>query len=168
MTRAAERRGSEVLVAGLWRRVAAAIVDVSILSPVLILASWLAFRVADMPALANAFRPEVVLELVLWGGLPFYSVLGVAAGLALLYVFLFVTLTGNTPGLRLFRARVINVYGDRPEWWRALLRCAGLLAALLLLGLGLLWIAFDREKRGLHDWLAGTYVIRGEPVETGG
>jgi uncharacterized RDD family membrane protein YckC len=28
------------------------------------------------------------------------------------------------------------------------------------LALGFLWIGFDREKRGLHDWLADTYVVR--------
>ena len=28
-------------------------------------------------------------------------------------------------------------------------------------GLGVLWIAFDREKRGFHDHLARTYVVRG-------
>jgi len=22
-----------------------------------------------------------------------------------------------------------------------------------------LWIGFDREKRALHDWVAGTYVV---------
>jgi uncharacterized RDD family membrane protein YckC len=30
----------------------------------------------------------------------------------------------------------------------------------MTLSLGYLWIAFDAEKRGLHDWIAGTYVIR--------
>ena len=33
--------------------------------------------------------------------------------------------------------------------------------AAATLGLGFAWIGFDREKRGLHDWLAGTYVVRG-------
>ena len=73
---------------------------------------------------------------------------------------LFVAITGRTPGLKLLRVRVINVYGERPEWWRACLRCGGFVIGLLLLGLGLLWIGFDRHKRGLHDWLAGTYVVR--------
>jgi uncharacterized RDD family membrane protein YckC len=26
--------------------------------------------------------------------------------------------------------------------------------------LGFLWVGFDSEKRGLHDWIAGTYVIK--------
>ncbi len=160
---------ARVHVAGLWRRVAAGLIDGLILSPVLILAGWLAFRLTDMPPLSSSgFRPELLLELFLWGGLPFYSVVAIALALAQLYAFLFVTLTGKTPGLLVLRARVINIYGHQPEWWRTLLRCSGLLLALSLLGLGLVWIGFDREKRGLHDWLAGTYVIRGGPVETVG
>ena len=39
-------------------------------------------------------------------------------------------------------------------------RTAGYLAGLATLSLGFLWIGFDAEKRGLHDWIAGTYVIR--------
>ena len=37
---------------------------------------------------------------------------------------------------------------------------AGYLAGLATAFLGFLWIGFDAEKRGLHDWIAGTYVIR--------
>ena len=34
------------------------------------------------------------------------------------------------------------------------------LLGVATLGLGFIWIAFDSEKRGLHDWLAGTYVVK--------
>ena len=37
------------------------------------------------------------------------------------------------------------------------------MAGLATLGLGFLWIAFDSEKRGLHDWLSGTYVVKERP-----
>jgi hypothetical protein len=36
----------------------------------------------------------------------------------------------------------------------------GYLAGVATLFLGFLWIGFDNEKRGLQDWIAGTYVIR--------
>jgi uncharacterized RDD family membrane protein YckC len=32
--------------------------------------------------------------------------------------------------------------------------------SFLVLGLGFLMIAFSREKQGLHDKIAGTYVVR--------
>ena len=55
---------------------------------------------------------------------------------------------------------VIDVYGDPPTYLRAGLRTAGNLVSIGTLFLGFLWIGFDAEKRGLHDWIAGTYVIR--------
>ena len=161
--------GPRVRVVGLSRRLVAAVIDLVCLSPVLFLSGWIALRLAGISiSSAKTFRPEVLLELFLWGGVPFYSVVAVAFALVLLYAFLFVSLLGHTPGLRLVRARVIDVYGDRPRWWRVLLRCAGIVVSLGLLALGLLWIGVDREKRGLHDWLSGTYVIRAVPAERPG
>ena len=43
---------------------------------------------------------------------------------------------------------------------RCLARCGGYLAGVATLFLGFLWMGFDSEKRGLQDWIAGTYVIR--------
>ena len=51
--------------------------------------------------------------------------------------------------------------GERPSIVRSLVRTPAYLPSLVLLALGLLWIGFDREKRGLHDWLADTYVVKG-------
>ena len=41
----------------------------------------------------------------------------------------------------------------------------GLLVSLALFCGWYLWIAFSREKRGLHDLLAGTYVVRARRPE---
>lgn len=150
-----------VYVVGLWRRILAGVVDLLCLTPVLLLGGYLATRLAGVSVTTpQELRPETVLELFLKGGLAFYGVLGLLLALSMLYAFLFVATTGRTPGLKLLRGRVINVYGERPEWWRAFLRCWGFVLGLLFLGLGLLWIGFDRHKRGLHDWLSGTYVVR--------
>jgi uncharacterized RDD family membrane protein YckC len=65
-----------------------------------------------------------------------------------------------TPGMRLFKMRVIDPYGDPPGAIRAAVRVVGYLASICTLSLGFLWIGFDREKRGLHDWIAGTYVVK--------
>jgi uncharacterized RDD family membrane protein YckC len=153
--------GRSVRVAGLWRRLLASLVDGLILSPLLFLLGWLTARLTGyrLP-LGPAWRVESLLEVVLEGGSMLYSLLTVGLLVLLLYAFLFLVTTGATPGLRLLRLRVISIYGDTPEWWRALLRCGGWLLGLLVLGLGFVWIGFDREKRGLHDWMAGTYVIR--------
>lgn len=148
-----------VYVAGFWRRLAAELIDLACLSPMLLLSLWLVARTTDVALLS--FRPEVLLDLVLDGGAALYGVVGLCGGLIMLYEVLFLATTGRTPGMSLLRVRAIDVYGERPQWWRAAVRVLGSLFGAALIGLGLLWIGFDREKRGLHDRLAGTYVIRG-------
>jgi len=50
-------------------------------------------------------------------------------------------------------------YASRPAWeLRA--RAARSARVVVPLGLGLLWVAFDKRKQGWHDKLAGTVVIR--------
>jgi uncharacterized RDD family membrane protein YckC len=85
-------------------------------------------------------------------------VLLVAIGLAYLLVFHIVL--GRTLGMRVLAMKVVDIYGDAPSPGRCVARCAGYLASFATLMLGFLWIAFDSEKRGLHDWLARTYVVR--------
>lgn len=151
----------KVYVAGIWRRLLATCLDGICLAPILLLTGWLAMRITGTPMPdPGKLRVELVLEAVLDGGGMLYSLVALALALLLLYGIMFITITGATPGLRMVRLRVINIYGDPPEWWRMLLRSIGFLTSCLFLGLGFLWIGFDREKRGLPDWLAGTYVIR--------
>ena len=152
-----------VFVAGMWRRLMATGVDGIFLAPILVFTGWLALRITGTPlADLGRVRMETMLEAVLEGGSMLYSLLALGIAILLLYGAMFMTISGATPGLRMLRLKVINVYGDPPEWWRMVLRCVGFLASCLFLGLGFLWIGFDREKRGLPDWMAGTYVIRGD------
>jgi uncharacterized RDD family membrane protein YckC len=62
--------------------------------------------------------------------------------------------------MRILRIKIIDVYGERPSPARCAVRCAGYFVSLATLMLGFLWMGFDSEKRALHDWIAGTYVIR--------
>ncbi|MGA7985503.1 MAG: RDD family protein [Burkholderiales bacterium] len=39
------------------------------------------------------------------------------------------------------------------------IRFLGYFVSIVPLGLGFLWIAFDRKKRGWHDLIAGTVVV---------
>jgi uncharacterized RDD family membrane protein YckC len=73
---------------------------------------------------------------------------------------LFTALRGQTFGKHLLHIKVIDAFGERPSFLRSLARTAAYAPSLALLALGFLWIGFDREKRGLHDWLADTYVVK--------
>lgn len=66
-----------------------------------------------------------------------------------------------TPGKMLIHARIVDADSGQPLTRRqAIVRCLGYYVSLLGLGLGFLWVAWDRRKQGWHDKLAGTVVIR--------
>jgi uncharacterized RDD family membrane protein YckC len=67
---------------------------------------------------------------------------------------------GQTVGMRAWRIRVVRDDGRPLGWPRAALRFgAGLLAALPA-GLGLWWGILDDRRRGWHDRLTATRVVR--------
>lgn len=156
--------GRAVWVAGFWRRAVAAIVDGAIVLPVAVLAVWLAKRLAGLalPPIRGG-KVDAWLDLLLGGDPTVLGVLGLAAGTAAIYLMLFQTLASRTPGMRLLGLTVIDVYGDPPSALRSLVRTVGYFVAAAVGCLGFLWIGIDREKRGLHDWLSGTYVIKPPP-----
>jgi uncharacterized RDD family membrane protein YckC len=98
--------------------------------------------------LVLAVDPALVMGLVLF----------IAIGLV--YLLVFHSVRGRTVGMQVMKMKIIDVYGDPPSPARCVVRCAGYLASVATLFLGFLWIGFDSEKRGLQDWIAGTYVIR--------
>lgn len=69
----------------------------------------------------------------------------------------FWTRGGQTLGMRTWRIRVERLDGTPPRWWQALARLA---LALITLGAGLAWAAWDAERRALYDRLTGTRVVR--------
>ena len=152
-----ERR---VRVVGLWRRLAAAALDGVLLVPVMTLLAVATAALGGRPVRSvHELGPGYLVELAVDGGAAGAAALVMAGIVGFLFFFIFHALRGQTPGQRLLGMRVVDGWGVRPSWPRALLRTAVCFLSLFGAGLGLLWAAFDREKRALHDWLAGTYVI---------
>lgn len=149
-----------VHVAGMWRRAAAGFVDLAILTPVVVVLVWLANRLTGAHVPSSRTSIDFWLDLLLTSDPAVLSAVIVCVATGLLYLFVFQATVGQTLGMRLLHLRVIDVYGDPPTYARAGLRTAGYLASAATLFLGFWWIGFDAEKRGLHDWIAGTYVIR--------
>ena len=76
------------------------------------------------------------------------------------YVF-FTGYNGQTPGKMAVRIQVIRTDGTPVGYGKAFLReipCKFISG--ILLGIGYLMVAFDVQKQGLHDRMAGTYVIK--------
>jgi len=66
-----------------------------------------------------------------------------------------------TPGKMVIHARIVDAAtGDPPTRSQAIRRYLGYYVSLFGLGLGFLWVAWDKRKQGWHDKLAGTVVIR--------
>jgi len=161
--RASVRQPPQVFVVGFWKRFVAAAIDFAVIVPVALIVTWLVSAISGVRLPAETLH---LLDVDLWIDLLLATdpaiimalVLFIAIGMTYLLVFHIVV--GRTLGMRVMKLRIIDIYGDRPSPARCVGRCAGYLASAATLFLGFLWMGFDSEKRALHDWIAGTYVIR--------
>jgi uncharacterized RDD family membrane protein YckC len=67
---------------------------------------------------------------------------------------------GATPGKMVVGIKVVMTNGEPIEFGAACLRYVGYFFSGLILGIGYLMIAFSAEKKGLHDNIANTVVIK--------
>lgn len=64
----------------------------------------------------------------------------------------------TTVGMIVFRLKIFRTDNSKFTFDVALIRALGLLLSIAPLGLGFLWIAWDEQKQGWHDKIAGTVV----------
>lgn len=140
---------------GFFRRLAAFIVDlvaIGLLCALMGLTTYIAYKVG-----LAAHGRAVALENA--GPLMLFLTFGWAF-LATAYFVVFHGMDGKTIGKSLLGMRVVSA-GLAPVGFRqAFLRCLALAVVTAPLGIGVLWILFSREKRGWHDRIARTWVIR--------
>jgi uncharacterized RDD family membrane protein YckC len=67
---------------------------------------------------------------------------------------------GSTIGGIIFGIKVVRLDARPVDWVTAVVRALACFISLIALGLGFIWIAFDAEKQGWHDKIAGTVVVR--------
>jgi uncharacterized RDD family membrane protein YckC len=139
-----ERR---VPYAGIATRAVALVVDVALVSTIVVVGAGLLGLVAS---LVGELRPQWLVA----------TLVGCAWGLTVtIYFVLFWSVTGQTPGMRAMRLRVVTADGTPPSFWRALVRLIGLLLAIVPLFAGFLPVLFDSRRRALPDYLARTVVL---------
>ena len=80
--------------------------------------------------------------------------------LAIAYYTLAVSLFSTTVGKRLLGLYVLRRDGSKISFARAFCRYLAYIPSYLLLCIGFLMIGFSRDKRGLHDRICDTVVIR--------
>lgn len=81
--------------------------------------------------------------------------------IAIAYYVTFTGYAGQTPGKMALRMQVIRTDGRAMSYGTAAMReVLGKFVSGILLGIGYLMVAFDANKQGLHDKIAGTYVVK--------
>jgi uncharacterized RDD family membrane protein YckC len=132
--------------ASINERVAAASLDGALLSVLAGVVLYFASRAAQAPV--SSLSPS-------WPWLT-----GYLSFLGLVYAACFTGITGQTPGKMWTGLRVVSRSGDAPGIAIALLRAATASAGILLACIGLVPMFLDPARRGLHDRIFGTRVIR--------
>jgi len=136
--------------AGFWVRAVAYLLDSFLLGIVQVVLGLLIGLVIGMLGMATEGDPAV--NTVLW-------LFGVTLSIG--YAVFFTGYCGQTPGKMALRIKVIRTDGSPISYGRAALReVPGKFISSILLGLGYIMVAFDKQKQGLHDKIADTYVIK--------
>ncbi|MFQ5850964.1 MAG: RDD family protein [Candidatus Binatia bacterium] len=149
-----EEKAGEVHWGGFFRRSCAFFIDVAVLLAFSLFLFYVT-HVAYTVGLAAHGQPATA------GDLGFFLRILVFAWFSLVsgYFVLLHGIEGRTVGKWLLGLRVIGVYRTPITYSQALTRWFGTVVSAIF-GLGFFWILFNQEKRGWHDLLARTWVIR--------
>jgi len=142
---------------GFWIRVAARLID-SLLIGVANAAIYMPFlsMMADPTASLDPETGEIESAfMVMTCGMYFAQFL--VNGL---YEVIFVAKWAATPGKMVCGLKVVRGDGTRVGWGLAIGRYFGYMMSSLSMGIGFLLVAFDSEKRSLHDHIANTRVVK--------
>lgn len=147
--------------AGFWIRVCAFIIDSIVLS---LISVAVAFAFGLVYSIAMQDAPMMEHHMPMGGHMP----MGVVV-----LVQLFSVVVGwlykagmessvyqATVGKIVLQIYVTDLEGQRLSFGRASGRWLGSILSGILLGIGYIMVAFTEKKQGLHDFLAGTFVLR--------
>ena len=96
---------------------------------------------------------------VLAGGSAIVAVLAVLA-VAFLYFPYFWQRSGQTPGMRVMRIKVVRDADGGPiSWTTGIVRLFGFFVSSFVFYIGFIWVLVDRRRRGWFDLMAGTCVV---------
>jgi uncharacterized RDD family membrane protein YckC len=142
-----------VVYGGFWRRVVAVLIDAFILM-IVMFPLEMAFGLFSAPRAGNrSFAAGYAM-----GYLGLIWLLSTVLNLT--YYTYFLSQKGATPGKMVMGLKVIVANGDRIGVGRAIARYFAHVLSGLTLGIGYIMVAFDSQKRGLHDYICSTRVIR--------
>lgn len=153
----------ELVYAGFWPRCGAYLVDFFVW--------WMVWQIF-VGIVGTAYFPEAMAIAAHGAGyqpkqeelMVLVRFLGAACVIGLvwsvIYDSFFLLRFGATPGKLIFGLRVVQADGSPLGFTRIVARCLAKALVGLTLGIGYLVAAFDEHKRGLHDFICNTRVIK--------
>jgi uncharacterized RDD family membrane protein YckC len=143
--------GGEMVYAGFWIRVGARFIDGIILG-----IPQFALFFFGIPLFALRSSGISTASYVLT-----YAIFEfISIGLSIAYPTYFVGKFGATPGKMACGLRVVRPDGEKVSYARAFGRVFGEFVSAVILCIGYLMVAFDGEKRALHDRICDTRVVK--------
>jgi len=135
----------EVQYVGFWPRFLATIIDSILLSGIIYIILW--FLIGP-----DIFNPEASYSMTQF---TFESLIPFVVVMA------FWITKSATPGKMLLKMRIVDseTY-EKVSPSRLFLRYVAYFVSIIPLGLGLLWVAWDKKKQGWHDKIAKTVIIK--------
>ena len=142
--------------AGFWIRVLAAIIDGIILAVADTIVQYVALRPFMAALQAEQATPADAMGVLAAAGVVWLvgSVIGCC------YESIFISRMGATPGKMALGLKVVRPDGGPVDLGRAVGRYFAKILSALILGIGYIMVAFDSEKRGLHDMICDTRVVK--------
>ena len=141
--------------AGFWIRFVAYLID----AVILVFAYWVFNAIWGLASGKGMFGGSTDVFALATGtdwllGIIVFFLIGIA------YLVCFWGWRGQTPGKMIMRVKVLRTDGSEIGWGIAVFRYLGYVISGLLFGLGYFWVAFDVDKRGIHDKIADTAVVK--------
>ena len=138
---------TEIRYAGFWSRTFATVIDSIWLYGIIYTILW--FLIG--PDIFNPDASYTMTQFIIEWVIP------------LIVVMAFWIVKSATPGKMLFQMRIVDAESFQPvSPARLLVRYLAYFISMLPLGLGFLWVAWDKKKQGWHDKIARTVIVRGE------
>ena len=150
---------SEPQYVGFWARFLAMIID-SLWLTLIMAVVIIAFFGQEFMA-ATMMTPESSAEMAAATGAGAAGGLLVQLLLPALLVVAFWIYKSATPGKMVISAEIVDARSlGKPSTGQLIVRYIGYYISSFILGLGFLWVAFDKRKQGWHDKIAGTLVVK--------
>ena len=152
--------------AGFWRRLFSFIIDNIFIAIITFVISSLVFAIlfSIFPDLIgentiSEFTGDTFVSFAEMTLLDWLSYLG-ALLIDIAYWTVAIGWKGKTVGKMMLGMKVVKIDGSRVGYWRAFGRYWGYVLCYMTFGIGFLVIAFNKQKRGLHDLVCNTMVIK--------